>query len=138
MDGSEFGDAIPMLAILVNTEEDGNIACKGAGVIFPGAISLLPASLSLKLDNPTNCNRFAVRGMSLDDVSIAEAVAKTAQEKEQQRQVAIQEHCSAAITKLVTQGELEGLSPAARHDYLKQNRTISPASSSQGSRISRP
>ena len=90
MDGSEFGDAIPMLAILVNTEEDGTIACTGAAVIFPGAISLLPASLSLRLDNPTNCSRFAVRGMSLDDVGIAEAVAKTAQQREQQRLEAVQ------------------------------------------------
>ena len=109
-----------MLAIRNNTEEDGTIACTGAAVIFSGAFSLLPVCLSLRLDNPTNCCRFAVRGMSLDDVGIAEAVAKTAQQKEQQQVEAIQEHCSAAISKLVTQGELYGLSPAERHDYCKQ------------------
>ena len=97
-----------MLAIRNNTEEDGTIACTGAAVIFSGAFSMLPACLSLKLDNPANCCRFAVRGMSLDEVSIAEAAAKTAHQKEQQRLAAIQEHCSAAISKLVTAGELHG------------------------------
>ena len=64
---------------------------------------------------------FAIRGLSFDELNIAAAAAITAQQKEAQRGAAITEHCSAAISRMVTHGELEGLTPVARHDYIEQH-----------------
>ena len=63
---------------------------------------------------------FVVRGLSYDDLDIAAAVESTAQEKADQRESAIMEHCAAAISKLATAGELEGLNAMERHDYLER------------------
>ena len=114
LDGRQLGLVIPMLAISNSTEDDGTIACNGAGVIVPGAISLLPAGLSLRIGGSSNCGRFAARGISLEDADIEAAVAKTAQQKDAQREAAVLEHCQAAISKMVTRGELEGIAPSAR------------------------